>query len=126
MGGNLDATNVTKYPSAGTYSYLDAGGEQTVIELTDGSYKMLGGIWLDLSNMTQNATIKCYYKIDGTNYRALSVGGTVQSYAFTVADAIDGVYLDLQIGISYDFKVTYEEGGDEGAARDIPYQIIYF
>ena len=124
--GNLDAVNVTKYPSSGTYSYIDDGGEQTVIELTDGSYKMLGGIWLDLSNMTQNSTIKCYYKIDGTNYRQLNVGGTVQNYAFTVADTIDGVYLDLHIGISYDFKVTYEEGGDEGAARDIPYQIVYF
>ena len=119
-----DCTNIQKYEETGTFSYLDAGGEQDVIELADESYKFLLGVWLDLSNMTQNGTIKVYYKIDGTNYRQLSVGGTVQSYAFTVADAVDGVYLDLQIGIIHDFKVTYEEGGDEGAARDLPYQII--
>ena len=115
--------DLNKYPIAhykieGTFSYLDAGGEQTVLEITSNTMRILHGIWLDLVNMTENGTVKIYYKIDGTNYRE------VTSAAFTVATDSDGFYIDVNMGIKYDFKVTYEEGGDEGADRAIPYQII--
>jgi hypothetical protein len=102
----------------GTLSYLDAGGEQTVIELTPTTRKIIAGIWLDLVNMTQDGTIKLYYKIDGANYREFT------SQTFTVATDSDGTYINLNMGITSDFKVTYTEGADEGAARDLPYQII--
>lgn len=110
--------------SSGTFSYLDAGGEQDVVEITNTTRKVVNGVWLDLSNMTQNGTIKVYYKIDGTNYRQVDNGGT-QSYSFTVADGVDGYFVPLVAGITEDAKVTYEEVADEGAARDIPYQIVY-
>lgn len=122
---NLRQDITYKYDSNGTYSYLDAGGEQTVIEFTDDVYKIIAGVWLDLSNMTQDGTVKAYYKIDGTNYRQVSIDGTTQSFAFTVADTIDGFFVRLNAGIVNDFKITYTEGGDEGAARDIVYQLIY-
>jgi hypothetical protein len=105
--------------SSGTLSYLDAGGEQTVVELTTTTRKVINGVWLDLVNMTQNGTIKAYYKIDGTNYREMS------SSAFVVLTDKDGFYLSLNMGITNDFKVTYTEGVDEGAARDIPYSLVY-
>ena len=111
--------------SSGSFSYLDAGGEQDVAELTPTTRIHLLGIWLDLTTMEQNGTVKLYYKIDGTNYRQVSVYGTEQSYAFTVADGIDGVYIPYNIGITQSFKVTYEEGADEGADKAIPYSIIY-
>lgn len=119
------ASENTSSDSSGTFSYLDAGGEQDVVEITNTTRKVIQGIWLDLDAMTQNGVIKCYHKIDGTNYRQVSVGGTIQSYSFTEVDGIDGVYLDLNMGITSDFKVTYEEDVDEGTARDIPYSIVY-
>lgn len=103
----------------GTFSYLDAGGEQTVFEMIFTARKIIHGIWLDFTTITQNGTIKIYYKIDGTNYRE------VESYAFTVATDSDGFYIDLNMGITDHFKVTYTEGGDEGADRAIPYSVIY-
>jgi hypothetical protein len=115
---NIQATNGSA-DSSGTFSYLDAGGEQTVVEITTSTRIIIEGIWLDLTTITLNGTIKLYYKVDGTNYREFS------SSAFTVATDSDGVYFDLNMGITEDFKVTYTESADEGAARAIPYSIIY-
>lgn len=102
----------------GTFSYLDAGGEQDVFEITGSSRKFIAGILLDLSNMTENGTIRVYSKIDGSNYRLLD------EFYFTVATDPDGFLLNVKVPISVDFKVTYEESADEGAARDIPYAYV--
>jgi hypothetical protein len=109
----------TSGDSSGSFSYLDAGSEQDVIELATTTRKVVNGIWLDLVNMTQNGTIKVYYKIDGTNYRLFS------TTEFTVATDADGVYININAGITNALKVTYTEGADETADRAIPYSIIY-
>lgn len=109
----------TSNDSSGIFSYLDAGGEQTITELSIIKRKIIQGIWLDLVNITQNGTIKLYYKIDGSNYRE------VDSFDFVVAEDPDGVYINLNMGITNDIKITYTEGAEEGAARNIPYSIIY-
>jgi len=110
--------------SQGAFTYIDAGGEVDIIELTVTTGEIIEGIWIDLVNMTQNGTIKLYYKIDGANYRQVSVGGTVQTYAYTVADGVDGVFIPGPFAIASGFKVSYEEGADEGANREIPYNVI--
>lgn len=110
----LNSTAIT-----GTFSYLDAGGEQTVLEITTTTMKMIYGIWLDLVNMTQNGTIKFYYKVDGTNYRE------VNSQSFTVVTDSDGFFLNANLPIKADFKITYTEAVNEGAARNIPFSLIY-
>jgi len=114
--------DVTK--SAGVFTYMDAGGEIDIIEITPASGEIIDSIWLDLTTMTQNGTIKLYSKIDGATYRQVSVNGTTQSYAFTVADGIDGFMIPGPFAIASDFKVSYEEGADEGANRDIPYRVV--
>lgn len=114
------AADVAATDGSGSYSYLDAGGEQTVLELTPGANKYkINGIFLDLVNMTQNGTIKVYLKVDGTTYRELF------SDSFVVATDSDGVFIDFSATINDDLKVTYTEGADEAAARTIPYQIVY-
>ena len=105
--------------AAGSFSYLDAGGEQDLVELTITDRKLLQGAWLDMDAITKDGVIKCYYKVDGTNYREFS------SEIFTVATDSDGVYIDLNMGVSQDFKITYTEDSDEGADRAIPYAIIW-
>lgn len=117
-----DSREGTHFDTSGTMSYLDAGGEQTVVEMTTSThYLHFRGVWLDLTNMIKDGEIKVYYKVDGTNYREIKGAGDT----FTVATDPDGIYLDLNIWNKYDFKVTYTEAADEGAARDIEYSIIY-
>lgn len=117
MGGH-EKLNVSN-DSSGTFSYLDAGGEQVVVKIATTTRKQIQGIWVDLVNMTQNGTVRLYYKIDGTNYRLF------RSYPFVVLTDPDGTYLDLNMGITNDLEVRYIEGVDEAAVRAIPYSIIY-
>jgi len=102
-----------------TMSYTDAGGEQTIYEMVNTTRGIVYGVWLDLVNMTQNGTVKVYYKIDGTNYREF------KSYSFTVITDSDGLFIPLTLGITNSLKVTYTEEVNETAARAIPYSIIY-
>lgn len=101
-------------------NYTDAGGEQTIIELTPGTdlYEV-NSIYLDLVNITKNGTVKLYIKIDGTNYREVS------SDSFLVATDSDGVWLDFNGMVADDIKVTYTEAEDEAAIRAIPWQVCY-
>lgn len=103
----------------GTFSYLDAGGEQTVVELTPTNRIMITGVWIDLVNMTQDGTIKLYYKVDGSTYRQYN------EISFTVASDPDGVLIPAPSTIDADWKLTYTEGADEGAARAIPYAVFW-
>ncbi len=104
----------------GTFAYLDAGGEQDVVELTTTTRKKVDGVSLDLVNMTQDGTIRVYHKINGTTYRLMK-----PTYSFTVASDPDGLYIDLNMSITNDLKITYQEGADEGADRNIPYSLVY-
>ena len=99
---------------SGTFSYLDAGAEQTIFELTPTGRVIVRGIFLDFVNMTLNGTIKLYLKIDDTIDRQFD------DDRFLVLEQ-DGIWLNFNSMIESDFKVTYEEDADEGAARDIEY-----
>lgn len=104
---------------SGTLSYLDTGGTQTIYEFTTTQKKLIDSIWLDLTNMTKNGTIKLSYKIDGTTYREYC------SIPFTVASDSDGMHIDVAFAVSSAFKLEYTEETDEGAARNLPYEILY-
>jgi len=103
----------------GIFSYTDAGGEQTVYELSNDNNKIIHSAFLDLFTMAQNGTIKVYCKIDGTNYREF------MSKSFTVATDSDGVFIDLNFAVVRAVKITYTEESNEGTARAIPYIFSY-
>ena len=102
--------------SAGPYSYLDAGGEQDVVEDTATTRRR---IRLEFSNrnMTQTGKFIIYRKVDGTNY---DIWTTV---LVTVAAGDDRV-TDTEFVTNQHWKLTYTEDADEGAARAIPYNVI--
>lgn len=108
------------YVSDGTFSYLDAGGEQETFSLSPAANTYIFSVLFDTSNLTQDGTFKVYYMVDGSNYRQINAldaavtGGTTQAVCIDINTVIDG-------GV----KVTYTEGADEGADRDIPYEISY-
>ena len=102
--------------AVGPYSYLDAGGEQDVYEDTAVTRRR---IWLVASNrnMTQTGTFRLYWMVNGVNYDlyieqpVLIAAGEERAW-------------DREFTINQPWKMTYEEDVDEGAARDIPYNII--
>lgn len=102
--------------AAGPYSYTDAGGEQTVKEDTLTTRRHIH-VEVSNRNMTQTGTFRIYRKVDGSNYDLYT------SQAVKVAAGSDRAW-DAEFTTNQAWKVTYEENSDEGAARNIPYNVI--
>ncbi|KKM96139.1 hypothetical protein LCGC14_1181170 [marine sediment metagenome] len=102
--------------SVGPYSYLDAGGEQTVVEDTATTRRR---IFVEFSNrnMTQTGKFIIYRKTDGTNY---DIWATVPC---TLGAGDDRAW-DAELTTPQHWKLTYTEDVDETAARDIPWNVI--
>lgn len=121
-GGRLDLildnieSLVDSAEAVGPYSYIDAGGEQTVKEDTAVTRRH---IHLEVSNrnMAQTGIFRIYRKVDGSNYDLYT------SQAVNVAAGSDRAW-DAQFTTNQAWKVTYEEDSDEGTARNIPYNAI--
>lgn len=107
---------LTSTEAAGPYSYLDAGGEQTVYQNEVNTRRRIS-FEMDLNTMTQNGTIRLYRRVDGANYRLWI------EEAF-VAAGNEKVFTREGITTNQYFRVTYQEAVDEGAARAIPYNVI--
>ena len=114
--GNLDSAIVTKSPLVGSYSYTDAGGEQTFLEILTGLPCVLCGGWIDASVMTKDGSIKIYNKVDGTNYRLITT--------LSVTALTPGTFLNMVMGCNSAIKFTWTEVADEAAARTIYYSFV--
>ncbi len=101
------------------FSYLAAGGEQTVFTFIPTKDTILHTIWLDLFTLTQNSTIRLKHQIDGVTYR------TFETFNWTTG-MDDGVYFrDIAVMAARPIQVTMQETADEGAPRAIPYYYVY-
>lgn len=94
-----------------------------VIEAYDATFS-LTTVNIDLSNLTQNATFRVYYKVDGTNYRrrfGTGVAGGVVSWT-----TADGPWLALSLnGVwDHDIKITIQSVVAEAAPRDVIYSYV--
>lgn len=110
----LDNAAETGRPS---YSQTDDLNEQTVFTSAHQTPRWAAPS-LDLSNLTQNSTIRLYKRVDGTNY-VLEKGSVT---AFTVASDPDVVSFPAFFTTER-YRVTIQAGGAEGAARAIPYNL---
>jgi hypothetical protein len=111
------ATHIGLVSTTGTHAHANNIGEQVAITIpapTDVS--VVETIYLDLVNLTQNATIRVYYQIDGANYR------TIQTFNWTTG-MDDGVYF-RNVAISNPLQVTVQSAALEGAVRNIPWEYI--
>lgn len=102
--------------TTGPYTYLDAGGEQDVHEDTSTTRRKIC-INLSNRNMTQAGKFRLYEKVDGTNYDEL------EEVATTVGAGDQRAWY-REVTVNQSLKITYEEDVDEGADRDIPFEII--
>jgi len=108
-------TTVTPTKVYADFLYLDAGGEQTIFELTNNTKTFVTSIMLDLTNMNNNGTLKLYSKINTVNYVLLHT----EPYVNGTDDP--GFLITYEINLIGDFKITYEEASDEGGDITIAY-----
>jgi len=110
-------SNLTGNTTTGTHTHANDTTEQTAIDLTITSRRKIHNIYLDLSALTQNCTIRVKVAIDGTTLR------TVDTVTWTTADD-DGVII-APFTTDVDVRVTIQSAALEGAQRNIPYRIIW-
>ena len=112
-------TYVRSTTVSGTFSLVNNTNEQDVIAVTIAKRIFIYSALLDCVNITQDGTVRFYSKIDGVNYRR------IHEVPRTDAADPDGVLLPVILGTNTDFKITYQAAIVEGAARNIPYRIVY-
>ena len=110
QGGNT----IKSVPVAGTYTHPNDTNEHDVLEFSAETQDIF--ISLDVSALTQPVEIREYEKIDGTNYRQISLKTYPDDFD-TGTDAIT-IYFKQK---NKDYKVTLKSTASEGASRDIPY-----
>jgi hypothetical protein len=92
----------------------DTTAEQTIITLTPASVEMVCNVYLDVTTLTQNCTLKVYITI-GAGYVEMT------SMTLTVAAGTKGLALKDMV-IDTNWKLTITSAVDEGVNRTIPYE----
>ena len=113
-GETLDLSTTAE--TTGPFSYLDAGGEQTVVEDLATTRRHIQVVFNN-QNMTQAGTFRLYYQLDGATW------ALYDSAAVSVAAGAARAF-DYEFTTNQPWRLTYEEDADEGAARDIDYDVI--
>lgn len=108
--GLVDSAETT-----GPFSYLDAGGEQDVVEDTAVTRRRIT-VNFDLTAMTLNGTVRLLMKVDASGY-------VIYDETVFVAAGAEQAF-DYQFTTNQNWKLTYQESADEGAARAIPFNVI--
>lgn len=125
--GNMAVSLATKTEpvrTAANFSYLDAGGEQTVFTVAPpaGQTWEVSFIGLDVNALTQNSNVRIKKRIDGATFRTIN-GATGVLVLATEEGAFEtGAYV---VDNTSQLQVTMAEVADEGAARTIPYEYYY-
>jgi hypothetical protein len=103
--------------TTGTFSYDEtSAAEQTAFTLTIAARAEIGGIWLDMTNVTQDTDIATYHQIDGTNYRQFQENGWL-----TTDD--DGVLINGFTAYR-NVRITLQCGGAGGGSVNVPYAVV--
>ena len=100
--------------SSSTYTHPNDTNEHDVLEFSADTQDIY--ISLDVSALTQPTEIREYEKIDGTNYRQISL----KTYPddFDTGTQVITIYFYQK---NKDYKVTLKSTVAEGASRSIPY-----
>lgn len=102
-----------------TFTFANDLTEQTVVTLTNARNIIFKGIWLDLNALTQDATIRGTYMIDG------SVARPFDEVQFLAAGNIEGVFIHGELPRDADITITLQSNAPEGAQRLVPYELWY-
>lgn len=101
----------------GTIVYDETNaGEQTLLTITIFPRMLVGGIWLDFVNVTQNTTIRVKHQIDGTNYR------TFETDNWTIA--MDDGVLITQFEAYRNVQISFQCGGGGVGNVNVPYAVV--
>lgn len=116
---NPDLANIIRdiAEATGTFAYDETNAaEQTAFTLAIAARAKIGGIWLDLVNVTQDTTIRVKHQIDGANYR------TFQTGSWTILDD-DGILI-TGFTAYRNVQVSLQCGGGGAGPVNVLYAVV--
>ena len=116
---NAELANVIRdiTQATGTFVFNEAdAGDQTAFTLAITARSKIGGIWLDMVNVTQDTTIRVKHQIDGANYR------TFETNAWVTTDE-DGVLI-TGFTAYRNVQVSLQCGGGGAGNVNVPYALV--
>jgi len=108
-----------------TFSFDETSAlEQTLVSINITARAVIGGIWLDMTNVTQATAIAVYHQIDGANYRLVGdINNTLEfPYTWTAGDN-PGVLIHGFTAYR-DVRITLQCAGGGGANVDVLYAVV--
>jgi len=121
-GGQISKLAGVSLP--GTHAHADDLLWQTVLTLSPTGRRKVHSIWLDFVNFAaalQTVTYRLSYQVDGATYRIFDSNAAAP---WTIA-MDDGVLIALESCIDHPLRLEIQKTVAEGAARDVPYEVIY-
>jgi hypothetical protein len=102
----------------GTFVFDESSAlEQTLVTVPITIRSDIGGIWLDMVNVTRATTIRVKHQIDGVNYR------TSETEAWTVA-LDDGVLLTGVRAAHHNIQVSLQCDGLGAGVVNVPFGVV--
>ncbi len=117
--------NLSGVSLAGVHAHADDLLWQQVFEFNPLAVRRkVQSIWMDFANFAgalQTVTYRLSYMVDGVNFRIFDTNAAAP---WTIA-ADDGVLIALLAVVDHPLRLEIQKSVAEGAARNVPYEVIY-
>lgn len=115
---NADQQNISRVTAI--YAHTNSITEQTVVTVTPSQYLLFKGIWLDLSNLIKNTTIRAKQDINNTGTYL-----TFETQSYHAGLSNPGTLITRKTPGDGPIRITLESFELEGASRNISYEYFY-
>jgi hypothetical protein len=111
--------------TAGTFVYDEtSAAEQILVSINVTARAVVGALWLDMTNVTQNTDIAIYHQIDGANYRLVGDICNALEFPYTWMGGENPGVLIRGFTAYRDLRVTLTCGGGGVGNVNVLYAIV--
>jgi hypothetical protein len=111
--------------TAGTFVYDEtSAAEQILVSINVTARAVVGALWLDMTNVTQNTDIAIYHQIDGANYRLVCDANNALNFPYTWTVGDNPGVLIHGFTAYRDLRVTLQCGGGGVGNVNVLYAIV--
>lgn len=124
-GLSAQITKLAGAVTAGVHAHVDNLLWQAVFAMNPlTNRRKIHSIWMDFVNFAgalQTVTYRVSYMVDGATYRIFDTNAAAP-WAIAMED---GVLIAVNSAIDHPFLLEIQKSVAEGAARNVPYEVIY-
>jgi len=113
--------NYTRVITGSPFSFTSSTDETTLLTITPTQNMGFKGLWIDLSNLVQTATIRSKYDINNN-----STYITFDSRLYAPGGNYNCLLIGQKCPIGYKIRFTIQSLVAEGSSKNIPFEYFYW